>query len=318
MDIEGNETPEATQEIPEEQTEASKEASDGKQDKSQVGSSAGSRESNSKESKPASSDDEEFETVRSANREWKLPKDAANTFKHLEKSYRNATKELASIKKKAILEEDPDKIIEQALSKKGLTRAQWAEQALQKHLEDLEKDPRDKELEDLRREKEEREKNAVHQRKLEEQKKKEELTQFVRKEIDTEVAKAMQEADIVPSAYAAKQMSAVMYESMQLVKAGKIPRILTAREAADIVKEEQNSTWIHNVQKLKPEQVFEILGETKFNELKQWELTRLQEKASKAGLVKKSFGSSSKEPSQSAGKSNRYLSEKEYRQLYED
>jgi len=312
MEDQANETTQVSEESSEANA-ASKEAQAGKASKSNP-PATGSTDSKESEA----SDSEEFEVVRSANREWKLPKDAANTFKHLEKSYRNATKELAAIKKKAILEEDPDKIIEQALSKKGVKLSQYAEEVLQRHLEELEKTPEQLELEQYRQDKANREKKEAEAKQAAEKEEAAKLNAYVRKELDTEIAKAMQASDLVPSASTAKHMAAVIVDSMQMYQKGKIDRILTATEAADIVKEEQNSTWRYNVQKLSPEKVFEILGEAKFNELKQWELTRLQEKASKAGLVKKPFGNSHRESSQSAGKTKRYLSEQEYRQLYED
>lgn len=276
------------------------------------------QEAEGQQGEPKTPVEEEFEVVRSANREWKLPKDAATTFKHLEKAYRNATKELSAVKKKAIIEDDPDKIIEKALEKKGLKLSDYAEQVLLRQLQDMEKSPQEKELEKYRSELEHYKKKEQELATTKEKAQEAELSNYVKQEIDKEVVDAMKASDIPPSAFAAKQIAAYIYDSIQLVKSGKIGRVLTAQEAADIVKEEHSSSWKSSVQKLGPEKLFEILGESKFNELKKWELARLQENASKAGLIRSTFGSSSKEPSLSERLPKRPLTEKEYRKLMDE
>lgn len=278
----------------------------------------GTPKSAPKESKEPKEDDE-FEVVKSANREWKLPKEAAKTFKHLNKGYTQATQQAAELRKVLEqLEQDPDSVMEKVLSKKGMDLDTWAEKRLMQRLEHLNKSPEQIELEKYKKELgtyKQREEQEAKQRAEAEQK---ELEQYVTKQLDTEIAKAWKDSKLPADPIYIKHIGALILDSMKLANAGKIERVLTAKEAADIVKGKQRQTWKAALPTLDVMELLELIGPEKFTEMKQKELARLTNPASMAGFGQQKKGSPSSDNTQSVPTQKRTLTEKEYRALYED
>lgn len=264
-------------------------------------------------------EDDEYEVVKSANREWRLPKEAAKTFKHLNKGYTQATQQAAELRKVLDqLESDPDSVMEKVFSKKGMDLDTWAEKRLMQRLEHLNKSPEQIELEQYKKELgtyKQKEEQAAKQRAETESR---ELEQYVTKQLDSEIAKAWQESKLPADPIYIKHIGALILDSMKLANAGKIERVLTAKEAADIVKGKQRQTWKASLPTLDVTELLELIGPEKFTEMKQRELARLTNPASMAGFGQQKKGSLSQDNTQSVPTQKRSLTEKEYRALYED
>lgn len=302
LDASGTETEVETTEVKE--TEGSE--TNGNEEKSKVES-----ESESKE------DQEEYEVVKSANREWKLPKEAAKQLKLLQKNYTQANQERAQYRRTLDqLENDPDSVFESVLSKKGTDLDSWAEKRLMQKLEQLNKTPEQIELENYKKElaqyKQKEEMTLKQQKEAEDR----QISEYVEKQLGEEIGKAWKESGLPADIVYIKQISALIYDSVKLAQSGKIERVLTAKEAADIVKTKTRATWKKTLPTLDDSELLELIGTEKFNALKKAEISRLTDPASKAGLGQKT-GNSPKESTQGVTNIKRPLTEKEYRALYE-
>ena len=262
-------------------------------------------------------EDDEFEVVKSANREWRLPKDAAKDFKSLRRGYTQATQQAAELRKMIEeLESDPESAVQKILSKKGLDADDWAEKRLMRKLEQLNKSPEQVKMEEYEREIETYRKRDADQVRQKQEAEDRAMEAYVAKQLDEEISKAWKESKLPADPVYVKHISALIIDSMKLAQAGKIERILTAKEAADIVVKKQRSTWKTTLPTLEVDELLELIGPEKFNALKQAELARLTKSASNAGFGQRQ--GNSKESTQNAMSSKRSLTEKEFRALYEN
>jgi hypothetical protein len=268
------------------------------------------------QSKSENETEEDFEIVRAANKEYRLPKEAAHEFKSIRKAYTQSAQKAAELRSLVEqFEQDPDSAFEKALSKKGLDADTWAERRLMQKLEQLNKTP-----EQIRYEQLEKENLTYKQRdeKIAQQKQEAEakaLEAYVMKQLDEEISKAWKESKLPAEPYYLKQIGALIVDSMKLAQTGKVDRILTAKEAADIIVNKQRATWKNTLPTLSEDDLLELIGTEKFNALKKAELARLTKSATDAGFGQQRQASSKE--AFNGFQSKRPLTEKEWKALSE-
>lgn len=232
---------------------------------------------------PAPAEDE-FEEVKIGSEQAKLPKKIAAAIKNYERGVQAKFQEMSRKEKMAAqkdeqfwrqIKENP-KALKNVLSEKGINPVEFSEMTLLEQMEAMGMSPEQKRLKELEEEngkfKQEREKQVKEAEEL----KNAELHQKLSAELEHDLLEAWKESQLPKDTYFIKQMSAMMRDSSQLARRGDLPRPLTAKEAASIVKERFEGFLPQLFGKIEdPSGILKLIGEANFTRLRDWDVKRV-------------------------------------------
>jgi hypothetical protein len=224
--------------------------------------------------------DDDHEEISIGAQKVRVPKSAAQTIKHLERAFHAKSQEAAQLKKAQDEAENLSRSDRKGFLKRyGIDPVEFAEMTLAEQLEHMSMSPEQKKLmeteaklaEYTKKEKEEADRVAKEAADKEEAKAQDSLGQ--------EIADAWKESGLPNDLFYVKQIAALMRDSASAYRAGTYPKVLTAKDAASIVKQRFENFNTGNLRKLDAEKLYNLLGPEKFAELRKWDLDRVTNKA---------------------------------------
>lgn len=271
--------------------------------------------------KPQAKEDDGTEEIKIGSIKAKVPKELAQAVKNLERGFHMKAQELAKEKQKeaqrAQLKEQVKAnpaLVKRILTEEfGVDPEEFSEMTLREKLEMLEMTPEQRKLRELE------EKNKTYEekeREREEKAKKDREDREVgqiRQALDKAITDAWKDSGLPPEPFYVKMIAATVKDSIHYVRQGKLEKPLTPKQAATIVKrnwENSNRNVIHG---LDPKGIYDLLGEEKFNQLREWDLKRVTSKAPGSQSHRPGSAPASSETKKKTGP----VDDREYRRYWE-
>jgi hypothetical protein len=230
-------------------------------------------------------EDDEFEEFKIGGESAKVPKKIAAKLKEIERGaqekFRQTAKERQALQAEKqqldqinkLAKEDP-KAFRKFLADKGVDPYEFAEMTLAEKLEEISLSPEQKRIREL--EEKTKQYEDAERTKKEEAEKAEYQKKFavVQQDLDREISEAWKESGLPQDVFYVKHMAAVMKDGYAMAKSGDLPRPLTAKEAASIVKERFEASLPRIFKQMPEEGILKLIGEENFTRLRDWDVTR--------------------------------------------
>jgi hypothetical protein len=232
--------------------------------------------------KPASSGtaDDEDEEVTLGSVKGKVPKALAQAMKNYERGFMEKSREAAQLRRER---EEEQKLLasdkKAFLKKFGIDPEEFAEMTLAEKLELAAMSPEEIELRQYRAEKAAREQAEKEAQEVAAKEAAAKEESEAEQTLSQEIADAWKESGLPKDLFFVKQMAALMRDSAAAHAKGRYPKVLTAKEAASIVKGRFEESLRGVIGKMDPEGIHRFLGEERFSQLREWDVKRATSKA---------------------------------------
>lgn len=263
------------------------------------------------------SPEDDFEEVKLGSVSGRVPKALAKTIKNLERGFYQKAQTAAELSRKQSEFEQSFKSNPKAVLKQfGIDPDEFAEATLAEKLEMLEMSPEQKRLREIEAE------NKRYKEQEEQRQKKEQSDREMKEEsearssLDKQIAEAWKESGLPNDTFYVKQIAALMRDSVKMTQARKLPRPLTPKESALIVKERFEASLPRIVSQMDPEGILKLIGgKGTFDKLREWDLKRVTQGAAPTAnsITRPDRKSASPEKEETTA---RPMSEQEYRNYW--
>lgn len=265
---------------------------------------------------------DEMEEIALGSVKGKVPKHLAKAIKDYERGIQGKFQEAAETKKqaKAMLDfakSDPKGFFQ----KLGMDPYEFAEATLAEKIEMLSMSPEQREAMEAKRELEQ---YKSREREVQERQKKEREVEEIRKHeatLSQEIAQALKDFDLVDKTTDLADAKLLMEQVVaQMIYADKRGEQLSAREAAARVKDKYLPKVERQFRSMSPEKILKLLGDQKWNELREYDLKRVTGTAPPTVNSAARPGNSQKSPVTSSARRSsqeKPMNEKEFRAYLE-